>query len=88
MAHRGRRLAAPYRSGGNDGLSQAVGFAAGPLSFGLVGWLIDGLLGTAPVFLVLLACLGVIGSFVTFYFRYHAEVEQAEEGKPWTRRHL
>lgn len=70
----------------DDGLSQAFEFAAGPVVMGLIGWLVDLALGTAPLFLVILALFGVLGSFVSFYYRYQAETARLDEGKPWTRR--
>jgi F0F1-type ATP synthase assembly protein I len=70
----------------DDGLSQAFEFAAGPVVMGGIGWLIDLAAGTGPLFLIVFAVFGVIGSFVSFYYRYQAETARLDEGKPWTRR--
>jgi len=70
----------------DDGLSQAFEFAAGPVVMGLIGWLVDNAAGTAPLFLIVFAVFGVIGSFVSFYYRYQATTARLDEGKPWTRR--
>jgi F0F1-type ATP synthase assembly protein I len=70
----------------DDGLSQAFEFAAGPVVMGGIGWLVDLATGTSPLFLVVFAVFGVIGSFVSFYYRYQAETARLDEGKPWTRR--
>ena len=70
----------------DDGLSQAFEFAAGPVVMGLIGWLVDLAAGTAPLFLIVFAVFGVIGSFVSFYYRYQAQTARLDEGKPWTRR--
>ena len=70
----------------DDGLSQAFEFAAGPVVMGLIGWLVDLALGTGPLFLIVFAVFGVIGSFVSFYYRYQAQTARLDEGKPWTRR--
>ena len=70
----------------DDGLSQAIEFAAGPVVMGFIGWLIDRSAGTAPVFLVALALFGVIASFVSFFYRYKEQTARQDEGKPWTRR--
>ena len=70
----------------DDGLSQAFEFAAGPVVMGLIGWLIDNAAGTGPLFLIVFAVFGVIGSFVSFYYRYQAQTARLDEGKPWTRR--
>lgn len=81
---RDRRARAQGSAG--DGFTQAVEFASGPVLLGLLGWFLDSRLGTAPLFLVGLACFGVVGAFVTFYFRYQAISAREDEGKPWTRR--
>jgi F0F1-type ATP synthase assembly protein I len=70
----------------DDGLSQAFEFAAGPVAMGAIGWLVDLAAGTAPLFLIVFAVFGVIGSFVSFYYRYQAQTARLDEGKPWTRR--
>ena len=70
----------------DDGLSQAFEFAAGPVVMGLIGWLVDLAAGTGPFFLIVFAVFGVIGSFVSFYYRYQAQTARLDEGKPWTRR--
>ena len=70
----------------DDGLSQAFEFAAGPVVMGGIGWLIDLAAGTCPLFLIVFAVFGVIGSFVSFYYRYQAQTARLDEGKPWTRR--
>lgn len=69
-----------------DGLTMSVEFAAGPLLFGAIGWLLDGVLDSGPLLLVLFASFGVIGAFLTFMFRYSAAVERENVGKPWTGR--
>ena len=72
----------------DDGFSQAFEFAAGPVIFGLIGWLIDRAAGTAPLFLVIFAVFGLVGTCAAFIIRYQAETARQEEGKPWTRRTL
>ena len=70
----------------DEGLSQAFEFAAGPVALGAIGWLIDRAFNTGFLFLVILACLGVVGTCVSFYYRYQAKTARFDEGKPWTRR--
>ena len=70
----------------DDGLSQAFEFAAGPVVMGAIGWLIDVAAETGPLFLIVFAVFGVIGSFVSFFYRYQAATARLDEGKPWTRR--
>src|SRR6185503_577123 len=70
----------------DDGLSQAFEFAPGPVVMGLIGWPVDVPAGTAPLFLIVFAVFGVIGTFMSFYCRYQAKAARLDEGKPWTRR--
>lgn len=70
----------------DDGLQQAIEFAAVPVLLGVIGWLVDRALGTEPLLLIALACFGVVGSFASFYYRYRDETARLDEGKPWTRR--
>ena len=72
----------------DDGLNQAFEFAAGPVAFGAIGWLIDRAADTGFLFLVIFACFGVIATCVSFYYRYQAKIARDDEGKPWTRRTL
>jgi F0F1-type ATP synthase assembly protein I len=75
-----------WQQGFGDGLAQAVEFVLAPLLFGAVGALVDRWLGTRPTFLLLLGTFGLVGMFVTVYYRYKAEMERASEGKVWARR--
>jgi hypothetical protein len=43
-------------------------------------------LGTSPLFLLLLGFLGVLAASVTAYYEYGARIARHDEGKPWTRR--
>ena len=69
-----------------DALSHGMAMVAVPVVFGLVGALIDRAVGTAPMFLLVLALFGVAGSFASAFYRYDRRMAQASEGKPWTRR--
>ena len=48
---------------------------------GVIGWLVDLAAGTGPLFLIVFAVFGVIGSFVSFYYRYQAADRPAGRGK-------
>jgi Putative F0F1-ATPase subunit Ca2+/Mg2+ transporter len=72
--------------GFGDALSQAFEFAVIPVLFALAGLGLDAWLGTAPVFVVALASLGLVGVCLRTIYTYKARVEAEEEGKPWTRR--
>ncbi|NNC79883.1 MAG: AtpZ/AtpI family protein [Acidimicrobiales bacterium] len=50
-----------------------------PVLFGFFGYLLDGALGTSPVFLILLAVLGLAGSVANQYYRYRDRMELAAE---------
>ncbi len=70
----------------DDGLSQAIEFAAGPIVMGGIGWLIDRANDTGPLFLLIFAIFGLLATFVSFFYRYQAQTARQDEGKPWTRR--
>lgn len=79
---RGRSAEQSY----DDAFVQATEFVLGPVLLGLVGWFLDGRLGTAPFLLVVLGVAGFVGTGVAHYFRYMDRVARHDEGKPWTRR--
>ena len=47
------------------------------LFFGL-GFLLDRLLGTTPLFMIVMTILGAVGVFVRFWYRYDARMAQHE----------
>lgn len=49
--------------------------ALSPVIIGGFGWLIDSAIGTGPVFLVVGAVLGLVGSVANQYYRYQAAME-------------
>lgn len=83
-----RSRRATVQQGYNDGLTQALTLVAGPVLLGLVGFGLDLWLGTRPVFLLALACFGVVATFVTAYYEYRAKCDRDDEGKPWARRRV
>jgi F0F1-type ATP synthase assembly protein I len=56
-----------------------------PLLLALIGFGLDKLFGTLPVFTISLAVLGLVGVVVKIYFQYRAEMEQHEATGPWAR---
>lgn len=84
MEVRNRRAAT--QQGYNDALTQALTFVVAPVLLGLLGFAIDRWLGTGPVFMLALASLGVVATFVTAYYEYQARCAREDEGKPWSRR--
>ncbi len=75
---------ATYNGFGNA-LSQAVEIVVTPLVFALVGYVIDRLAGTRPLFTLGLAVFALIGVVIRMYYGYREAMAREEEGKPWTR---
>jgi F0F1-type ATP synthase assembly protein I len=46
--------------------------------FFLLGWLVDSLAGTIPVFMVALTVLGIIGQLLRMWFAYDADMKVHE----------
>jgi len=78
------RFAVP--SSQNDALSHAMAMVVTPLLMGLFGAWLDNVFGTGWVLAALFAGLGVIGAFLSAYYRYEAQMAEHDAGKPWTRR--
>ena len=66
-------------------LNNAFEIAVIPVLFAGVGWLIDAVLGTGPVFLAILAVLGLAGTFAKLYYGYNREMGEMEQAGPWRR---
>jgi hypothetical protein len=69
----------------NDALSHGMAMVAVPVAFGLLGWVVDGWLGTGWVLTVLFAAFGVACSFGSAWWRYERRIAQHDDGKPWSR---
>jgi len=54
-----------------------------PLLLALVGYGLDRLLGTLPLFTIVLAVAGLTGAVIKLYYTYRAEMEQHEANGPW-----
>lgn len=64
----------------NDALWRGHGgweIALTPVLFGGFGWLLDGWLNTRPVFVVVLAIVGLAGSVANQYYQYRYRMEVA-----------
>ena len=70
----------------NDAFAHAAAMVLYPLLLGLFGAWVDRMIGTGWVVAAVLVTLGVIGSFVSAYYRYEARMAEQDAGKPWTRR--
>jgi F0F1-type ATP synthase assembly protein I len=56
-----------------------------PLILALIGFGLDKLFGTLPLFTVAFAVLGLVGVVVKIYFQYRTEMERHEASGPWAR---
>ena len=59
--------------------------AFSPMLLALIGYGIDRLFGTVPVFTISLGLLGFVGAVVKIYFTYRSDMEQHEASGPWVR---
>ena len=74
------------KKGYGDGLTQALTLVVAPVLFGLLGAFVDRLLGTSPLFLLVLGFVGILATSITAYYEYEARIARHDEGKPWARR--
>ncbi len=61
-----------------NALTRAFEFAATTAIFCGLGWLVDRAAGTAPIFMIGLAVLALIGQFVRFWYAYDLEMRGHE----------
>lgn len=80
-----KQRTATWQRGLGDGFSLAIEFVAAPLIFAALGWLLDSVLGTAPVFAVVLGAFAFVAVILRTYYAYMAQTELEEKDKPWTR---
>ncbi len=71
--------------GYSDANARGLEVALTPLTFGALGWLVDGWLGTGPWLAVAFGTFGTIGTFAKLKLGYDRAMEAEEAGKPWTR---
>jgi F0F1-type ATP synthase assembly protein I len=71
-----------YRGYGNT-MAQALEFVMVPFLFGLVGWVVDRALGTAPVVMLALGLLAVVGVFTRAWYHYDADMRAQEAALPY-----
>jgi len=82
--HRERR--GSWGRGLSDGFTQAIELVATPVLFGLLGALVDLWIGTNRLFTVTFALVALVGAAVALYYRYQAQMEAHDEGRPWARK--
>jgi F0F1-type ATP synthase assembly protein I len=71
----------------NQGFGNALGLAVEmvgtPMLFGLLGWLLDRWIGTAPLFTLVLFLFGVVGMSLKAYYAYVEKMKREEQNTPW-----
>lgn len=56
-----------------------------PLLLALIGYGIDRLFDTLPIFTIAFAVLGLVGAVTKMYFTYRADMEHHERSGPWAK---
>jgi F0F1-type ATP synthase assembly protein I len=56
-----------------------------PLILALLGYGLDRLFGTLPVFIIVFAVVGLAGAVAKLYFGYRVEMERHEANGPWAK---
>lgn len=74
----------PHRRALSNGFGNAMGtateLALTPAIFGFLGWLLDGWLGTEPLFLVVLVVFAFAGMLVRAWLGYDKAMREQEQG--------
>ena len=68
----------PHEKALREGMWRGHGgyeIALSPVIIGGFGWLLDSVIGTVPLFLIIGAVLGLVGSVANQYYRYKAAME-------------
>ena len=72
-------------NGFGDSLSRAIELVVTPLIFGLVGLLLDHVLGITPLLTIVFALFAIAGLSVKMYFAYDQQMKAHEASAPWAR---
>ena len=73
-------------NGFGNGLAKAIEMVVTPALFGFLGHLLDGWLGTNPVFTILFVLFALSGMGVRLYYGYEQEMKAHEAAGPWAAR--
>lgn len=73
-------------NGFGDGLSRAFEIALTPAIFGGLGFVVDRMTGTVPVFTIGLLLFALVGMFARTWFAYDAQMRQHEADGVWSRK--
>ena len=57
-----------------------------PVLLGFLGAWLDSIVGISPILMIVFAALGVVGAFLSAYYRYEKRMVEHSRDKPWTRR--
>lgn len=71
--------------GYSDGMARGIEIVVTPLLMGVIGWLLDGWLGTGPFLAIGLGIFGVAGVFAKLKLGYDKAMADEQAGKPWMR---
>lgn len=70
----------------SDEMTRGIELVATPVVVGLLGWLLDGAVGTTPLFTVAFAVFAVVATLIKLWYGYEAEMRAHEAAGRWTRR--
>lgn len=65
----------------DDGLGRGMEFAILVLMFLGIGYLVDRLFGTKPVFMIVFVVIALIGQFASMWYSYDARMRQHEDDR-------
>lgn len=65
--------------GFNDALGRGIDLALTPVVFGAIGWLIDRVAGTSPLFTFIVAAIGVLGVAVKMKLGYDRDMSAFDD---------
>ena len=71
--------------GFGDTMTRAFEFVIIPLLFGFLGYLLDGRIGTRPLFMLIFGAVGALGCGLRAFYAYRYRIAQAEKDMPWNR---
>ena len=63
----------------DSGVSQGIEMAVGLVVFFLMGWGLDALFGTVPLFMISFTVFAMVGQFVKMYFIYSRDMRHLED---------
>jgi F0F1-type ATP synthase assembly protein I len=69
----------------DDAWSRAMELALTPVVAGGLGYAVDRVLGTLPVFAIVFLVLAVVATFIKMYYAYDAKMKTHDAESPWGR---